>query len=124
MATIGQRNDPVRLMGRRILLVGLLILTIAAVSGVWNIYRKERESADLNAEAQAQLADLEAQQTQLDGNIDQLETERGMEAALREQYNMGKTGEGLIVIVEPQAEAPAQATSSIMEWLHEALPWW
>jgi len=106
-------------MGRRLLLAGIAILVISAAWGVWNIYRKDRESGRLNAQAQARLADLKQRQVKLQTDYDKLQTERGMEEALRDQYALGKQGESLIVIVEPQKPAPIEATSSIMQWLKD-----
>ncbi len=117
MATIRERHDPLRLTGRRILLAFLLLLVLSAAAQTWNIYRKERESAVLNEDAQAQLADIKQQQAQLQSDYSTLQSSRGMEAALRDQYGLGKTGEGMIVIVEPAKSIPMQATSSMMQWL-------
>ena len=125
MATIRGREDPVRLLGRRVLLGILLAIAIAGVFGLWNIYQKERESAALNAEAQAQLADLERRQQTLTSNIAELETDRGKEAALRDQYALAAKGEGLIVIVDASAPPTQTASSSaFIEWLHKTFPWW
>jgi cell division protein FtsB len=117
MATIRERHDPLRLMGRRLLLALLLLLVVSAGVQAWSIYRKERESAVLNSQAQAELASLKERQAQLQSDYDTLQSSRGMEAALRDQYGLGKTGEGMIVIIEPQQSAPVQATSSIVQWL-------
>lgn len=119
MTASRERNDPLRLMGRRILLAVLGVLVVSASWGVWDIYRKERESARLNAEAQAHLTDLQKRQAQLESDYATLQTDRGKEAALRAEYTMGRQGEGLIVIVEPPKPAPVQATSSVMQWLKD-----
>ncbi len=106
-------------MGRRLILAALALAVVSASWGVWNIYRKDRESSRLNREAQAQLADLKARQTKLETDLGKLQTGRGVEEALRQQYAVGKHGEGLIVIVEPQVAAPVEATSSVMQWLKD-----
>ena len=125
MTTIRPKNDPVRLFWRRLLILGLLILVIAAIMSVWSAYHKELESADLRAQTQAQLNDLETQQDELNGAISSLQTERGMEAALRQQYALAAKGEQMIVIVDPATSAPAEATSSpFAQWLHNTFPWW
>lgn len=119
MVALQERNDPLRLMGRRLILAALAVAVISAAWGVWNIYRKEQESARLNAEAQAQLADLKVRQTKLGTDLDALQTDRGVEAALRQQYALGKAGEALIVIIEPKEPAPLEATSSVLQWLKD-----
>ena len=117
------RNDPVRLFGKRLFLFALLLLVVVAVGGVWNAYQKEREAAALRTQAEVQLDDLAKRQAQLSSDIANLETDRGLEEVLREQYALAAQGEGLIVIVEPQPE-PVHATSTFMDKLKKAFMWW
>lgn len=125
MAIIRPRNDPVRLFWRRMAILGLFALVIFAASGVWNAYQKERESGALRAQAQTQLNDLTSQQNELNSDINKLQTERGKEAVLRQQYALAAKGEGVIVIVDPSTPTQATATSSAFaEWLHNTFPWW
>ncbi len=121
---IRQRNDPVRLFGRRLVLLALFGLIIVASLGAWSAYKKERESHVLRQEAEMQLGDLSKRQEQLDTDIASLETDRGKEQVLREQYALAARGEGLIVIVDTPPVAPAEETSSVLEWLRKAIPWW
>jgi cell division protein FtsB len=125
MAALRQRNEPVRLLGRRLLLGALFILVVIAAFGVWNVYEKERESAALKEQAQSQLSDLAHRQTQLNSDIATLQTGRGKEAALRQEYALAAKGEGLIIIIDPASGTPVQATSSaFVQWLHKTFPWW
>ena len=124
MNTFGQKRDPLRLLGKRLLLAVLFVLIAVAISGVWNAYRKEQESQLLRTEAEVQLADLTSRKAQLEADIAKLKTDRGMEATLREQYLLAKSGENLIIIVDPQTPAPVQATSSVRDWFKKTLKWW
>jgi len=120
-----QRGDPVRLLGRRALLLGLFALAILGIFGVWGTYQKDREAAALNAEAQAQAADLAQREQELKNNIANLETNRGKEAALRQQYALAAEGEGVIVIVDQATQTqPTASSSAFAEWLHKTFPWW
>jgi|SRR3989344_517733 len=118
------RRDPLRLLGKRLILVLLLLLVAVAISGVWKAYRKEQESLVLRQEAEVQLADLAKRKAQLEADITKLNTPRGMEDALREQYLLAKSGEGLVIIVDSPTPAPIEATSSVKEWLQRTLSWW
>ncbi len=125
MAALRQRSDPVRLLGRRLLLVALFILTVLGVLGVWNTYQKERESAALARESQAQALDISQREAKLKRDIADLQTNRGKEEALRQQYALAAQGEHVIVIVDSPAQAPKTASSSaFVEWLHKTFPWW
>lgn len=124
MQSFQQRRDPLRLFGKRLLLALLFILVIVAMSGVWKAYRKEQESLLLRQEAEIQLVDLTKRKAQLETDIAKLNTSRGMEDALREQYLLAKSGENLIVIVDSPTPVPIVATSSVMEWLQKTFWSW
>ncbi|HUO56321.1 MAG TPA: hypothetical protein VMU27_02720, partial [Candidatus Paceibacterota bacterium] len=100
-----QKKNPARLFLRRLMLIGVFALVVAGAFGVWDTYQKERASATLKQEALAQLKDLSNEQSQLTASIGELETERGKEAALREQYSMADPGEHEVVIVEPASSS-------------------
>ncbi len=121
---IRSRNDPVRLFGRRLILLGLFALIVLSAMGVWSAYQKEKESRLLRKEAEMQLGDLSKRQAQLDADIASLETDRGKEGVLREQYALAARGEGLIVIVDTPPVAPTRATSSLVDWLKKTFTWW
>ncbi len=121
---IRSRNDPVRLFGRRLILVGLAVLVVAVASGVWSAYHKQKESAALRTQAEAQLRDLSQRQTQLNSDIAKLETDRGKEEVLREQYALAAKGEGLIVILSPTTTEVQATSSAFAQWLHNTFPWW
>jgi len=124
MAVLRPRNDPVRLFGRRLVLLGLFALIVLSAMGVWSAYQKEKESRLLRKEAEMQLTDLSQRQAQLDADIASLETDRGKEQVLREQYALAARGEGLIVIVDTPPVAPTRATSSLVDWLKKTFTWW
>lgn len=101
----------------------MLILVAVAVRGVWGVYQKERESRQLREEAEFQLEGLEGREAALRSDLAALKSDRGMEEVLREEYELAKEGEGLIVIVEPPAPPPQEASAASL-WLHKAFPWW
>src|SRR5260221_322690 len=119
-----RRNEVVKLVGKRSMLLGLFIVMVALASGVWNIAGKARESAALKKQAQAQLADLTKRQDQLTSDIDNLKTDRGKEEALRQQYALAAKGEQMIVIVDPAVAAAVVATSSSEGWFSSLFSWW
>lgn len=110
--------DPVRLLWRRVLT--LILVGLAAIGGVsvWNLYGKERESAALRAQAEHKMRALEERFEDLSVRADTLTSRRGQEAVLRDTYDVGKPGEGLIVIVEESASGSAGEPAAAER------PWW
>jgi cell division protein FtsB len=123
MMAIRQTNEPVRLLWRRLGLLALFAFIILVGSGVWSAWQKDKESAGLNQQSQAALADLTAQESQLQGNITELQSDRGKEAALRQQYAVGKQGEDMIVIVD-SSTTPPPARPSFLDEIKKAFSWW
>ena len=121
---IRPRNDPVRLFGRRLLIAALFVVVIAVGSGVWGAFSKQRESAALRAQAEAELKDLSTRKSELNSNIAKLETSRGKEEILRDQYALAGEGEGLIVIVDATTTEVHATSSAFVQWLHNTFPWW
>jgi cell division protein FtsB len=119
-----QRQVAVTLFLRRIGLVLLLIVVGFAASGVWGVYEKEKESRQLRTLAELERADLEKRHTQLSGEIKNLQSNRGMEEVLREQYALAAEGEGLIVIVEPPAPPPVQPTTTVFQKIKDFFWFW
>lgn len=123
MALLRQR-DPARLFLKRLSLLALFGAVIFTASGVWGVYQKERESALLRAQTESEYADLQSREAGLKEDIAQLQTDRGVEEALRAQYALAEVGEGLIVIVEPPAPEIVHATSSVIRrWFEKIFPW-
>ena len=117
-----QRQAATRLFLRRLGLIALFALVVFAASGVWGVYWKERESAGRRTEAETERADLEKRQGQLSADIERLESDRGLEETLREQYGLAERGEQLIVIVD-SAAASIEGTSTSHGWLERIFRW-
>ncbi len=125
MAIVGKRSDPVRLFARRLAILILFILILAACSALWDVYKKERDSRVLRNQAEAQLYNLSMQEDHLNGEISRLETARGKEEMLRQNYELAREGENMIMIIEPPESPPEQATSTpMMRWMHRIIPFW
>jgi cell division protein FtsB len=124
MAISDRRHRIARLLWRRLRIVALLLLLLFAVSGVWNIYQKERESRILRTDAERRLEELSAQERALQHNVAKLQTVRGKEEILRDQYAVGKPGEQLIVIVEPERPATTTQEKGFLDIVHTFMPFW
>ena len=124
MTALKQRNDVGRLFLRRVGLLCLGLLVVAGSWGVWNAWRKDRESLELRTQSEAAAADFSTQESQLKENIAHLESDRGKEEVLRDQYAVGKQGEKLIVIVDSAQPLPPLPAPTIMDRLKGVFKWW
>ena len=125
MAIAGKRSDPVRLFARRLALLALFVIVLTALSALWDVYKKEKESRILKNQAEAQLYNLNMQEDHLNGEIARLETARGKEEMLRENYEMAREGENMIMIIDPPKRAPSAATTTTLnKWIHRLVPFW
>ena len=100
MRELEQRRRPIHILSLRLLTVVLLLIALLLVRGVWHIYQKERETYMGRAQAERELAEMGEREVMLRGEIARLRSPYGIEAALREQFDMAREGEGVIVIVE------------------------
>lgn len=106
-----------RLLYSRLSLLILFILIALVAKGTWNVYTKERDSRKQLERVEEELAALEARDAALQNKIDRLKTSEGIEAEIREQFQVTKPGERMVVIVEEggkseEAAAPRQSLIS------------
>ena len=123
MRSFEQRRDPARLFLRRLGILALVLLLAVAVSGVWGVYKKERDSYALRILSEAELADLAQRKMRLESDLERLRTDRGVEEELREQYALAGAGERLIIIVDPSSTSPLQAAPAKKGWLARLFGW-
>lgn len=104
-------------------MLGLFVLLIFSIMAVWNVWSKQQESAQLRTEAQVQLEELSRREKKLTGEIESLKTERGKEASLRKEYDVGAPGEHLVVIIDP-TPATTVHTTTTMERIASWFSFW
>jgi len=124
MRTFEKREDPIRLMRRRLLIFVLLLLVFAAMRGVWGVYKKEQDSRALRIESETQLAELKSREGDLRQDIAALRSERGVEEVLREEYELAKEGEGVIVIVDPPSMPTPDPEPTRLQKFENLFRWW
>lgn len=99
---------------REYALAALLALVIIwLLSLIWSIARKEEIARSAVKETQAELALLKEREDVLRANLDELATERGHEATLRQTFGVAKPGEEVIIVVPEKVLPPPPP-----------LPWW
>ncbi|MDO8594796.1 MAG: septum formation initiator family protein [bacterium] len=83
----------------------LLVLVGKATLG---LYTKERDSREHLDRVEGELSSLTSREQSLKGDIARLETPEGIETEIREQFQVAKPGERMVVLVEPQKTKTAE----------------
>jgi cell division protein FtsB len=102
-----------------VLAAGLTLLVLWLLWLVWGIARKEEVARHAVRDTRAELATLKERQRVLEGNLNELDTQRGKEATLRETYGVAKPGEEVIIVVAPKNAT----TTPKLSWWKRAFNW-
>jgi len=96
----------------RFLLIFLALVVILLTKAAFGAWQKNSLAYQKYRESKAQLLELEATRDGLEAEIARLNTDRGLEEELRKKFQVVKSGEQALVIVDtggaPTDEAPAE----------------
>ncbi len=108
-----QRKRRIRkiLYSRGALAVAFILLLLIG-KATWGLYIKERESRKNLDRVEAELSALTARERKLQEDIARLQTPEGLESEIREQFQVAKPGEQMVVLV---GEEKAAAVESVTE---------
>src|SRR3989344_7336274 len=88
-----------RLIASRLVQIFLILILILMGESVVQLYQRERVVAKEEEAVKHELALLEAKRAELSVEVTSLETDRGVEEALRERFGVLKEGEKVINLV-------------------------
>ena len=100
MPEFGNRRRTQHVFYYRIITGILFIILVFLANAAWGAYVKYKETEVTRGEAESRLEKLKDREKDIRGEIARLETERGVEEEIRNQFGFAKEGEGVIVIVE------------------------
>ena len=98
------RRQTLRFLLGLLAIAALGFVSFGAARAAYGMYGKFSEAAVGDADAQQNLATMQAQEAQVSSTVDELSTARGEEAQIRQSYGVALPGEGEIQIVR---EAPS-----------------
>lgn len=90
----------------------LLVVLVFVVIGTIRMYGKNRRTSIAKESVEEEIFELESQHQDLEQDLARLETERGVEETLRDQYHVKREGEQQIVIIENEPEKPEKSEYS------------
>lgn len=83
-----------------------VIVLVFFTSGVFSFLIKMNETIKNKKIAEQKVYELEQRKDKLIADIDNLNTDKGKEKFFRENFGLGKEGEGMIVVVEDKSSPP------------------
>lgn len=102
----------------------LAVITLFAVNGAWEVYKKADRAHDERDKAHAQLQELQEQKASLKTDIEALQSQRGIDAQVRKKYGVVKEGEEVVVIVDgQQGSGQNDADNTSQSWWDELTSW-
>lgn len=111
-----QRQRVARVWYRRLITLVLVIAVFGLAQGVWGVYQKERETSRNRERVEQQLAALSSREAELRDELAYLRTERGVEEELRQQFEVGREGEEMLLIVERPVESTENESEKRSWW--------
>ena len=106
-----------RILYAPITIIVLAIVFVFLARAVFNSYRSEVRNRETLETIQAETDELANREAFLTNEIDRLQTDRGMEEALRNKFPVVKEGEHMVIIVEPDEDvAPSRSSETKGFW--------
>ncbi len=86
----------------RYVLIPLILVCILLIHATWKAYGKYVKSNELRKISEDELFDLKTRDLKLRKDIEELKTDFGKEALIRNKFGLVRNGEQLVVIVDEQ----------------------
>ena len=102
MKTFQEKSKPRQFFESTPVLILLSVILILFVFGIVNFAKKAIEASRKRELAEERINELEGRKVNLENDIENLETDFGKERVFRENFGMGRPGEGVVVVVEPK----------------------
>lgn len=82
------------------IVMGILLLAVVFLgNATWNAHQGYKKAKEKEEHAARQLTELTKRKEGIEKDLNRLQTAQGVEAELRQRYNVGKEGEEVIVVV-------------------------
>ena len=124
MARFEKRRKMQSLLYNRTTVVILAVVTVLLGFSAFSVFQKREEAYQNAKTAEYQVKTLTEREQKTQEEINELQTNEGVEAAIRDEYQASKDGEGLVVVVDPATHGNATFTpqeSVAPSWWHRLL---
>ena len=81
-------------------LVVLLVVLVFLANATFKVYVKNSLAVERNGKVKMQIVELEKRKSELETELQRLQTRSGVEGEIRRKFNMQKPGEKVLTIIE------------------------
>lgn len=96
-------------------MIGLLILCILVAKGVTGVYAKEKASRMEVERLARQKKEVEEKLALVSAQADRLKTETGIEYEIRNKFDVVKSGEEVIVVIDKELPPPPEEKEGVLK---------
>ncbi len=100
----------------KISILVLVFLVLFMAKALWGVYAKNRLALAGRVQAEAELAELDQQKSELSQQVAWLGKERGQEEAIRQNFSVTLPGEKMAIIVEDEKKGPTTTPKKTGGW--------
>ena len=106
----------------------IAVILLACIAwGIFSVikaYGKDREAVGLRNQERKELGDLQQKQRELNSQIENLSTDRGIEAEIRNRYRVERPGQNLVIVVDnTDGKNPPPPKSGFFDRVRAYLGW-
>jgi hypothetical protein len=99
----------------RVTLVVLLLISVMLASSAVDLLTKEYDTRQTRERKQGEYEETIVRKEALERSLSSLESSRGVEAALRSSFNVGREGEEVVVLLDPKEPPPPPPEKNVWE---------
>lgn len=88
----------------RLTLIALVFLLVFLGRATWGMYVKEKQTSEAVEQSRKELLELKERYSDWEKKLNKVSTERGVEEIIRENFDMAKEGEGVIVMIDDESK--------------------
>jgi len=117
-----QKRKIRQVLYNKITLIILAILVLFFLHSTWVVWQKERESQTLKDIALLHESELQERNTELQSDVQRLQTSSGLEAEIRSKFDVAKPGEDMVVVVpDPNQASTSNQNQGILQKIWQML---
>ena len=112
MLDLAQKRKVRSVIYNRATIAVLLVVTALFLHSTYSVYKKKEESEKLKNISLQYKNSLEKRYNEMNSQIENLQTETGIEAEIRSKFNVAKDNESIVVIVDDDNSTSSKATTT------------